>query len=457
METEVNMEEAILLNLVDKPGIFFKTVIPFMKSEYFNSIETQEIYNSILNHYNTYSKVPTKKELVLSIKNNEKIKDTIKSTSLNKMKDIYSGINEFTNNDYLLSETEKWIQKAEFTKAILTGVDRIKAGDSMSPVYDAFGDALKISFDSSMGSNIGDIDAVIGKLQEEKYTISTGVDTIDGILGGGFTPSTLNVIASQTHGGKSALMASMASSMLLKGYNTLFVTLEMSEEQTLKRIYSNILNININQFKSTNKSVFQSQWDSIVDSVGDLQVKEFPTGTLTTMQLENYVEKLENSTGKKIDAIFVDYLTIMNANSVNQSIGSYGFYKIIAEELRSMSQKLGIPIITAQQMNRSGFNTTEAGLESVGDSLAIAQTSDTFMIINRTEDLDNLNQISLAFKKNRNTGNMDTLVLNVDYEHMRYASLGSLDGVTPPQIEQKANKIETEASNLFGDVDFTFD
>jgi len=151
----------------------------------------------------------------------------------------------------------------------------------------------------------------------------------------------------------SAFMASQAANMLLKGNKILYLTLEMSEEETAKRIDANILDIDINELRRTEIDVIKDKFNRVKDSIGELIIKEYAAGTFNTLHLEGLLQELSVD-GFVPDAIFIDYIGLMASSRISLSTagGSYGYIKSIAEELHGFSKKHDTRIITASQLNR---------------------------------------------------------------------------------------------------------
>ena len=80
-----------------------------------------------------------------------------------------------------------------------------------------------------------------------------------------------------------------------------------------------------------------------------------------------------------------------------------------------MSYEFNCPIISATQVNRSGFSVDEPGLETISESTGLAATADAiFSIWQRDEDKE-LGIINLGIVKNRFGPNFGSTVLRVDY------------------------------------------
>lgn len=412
------MQEAIIFSLLEKPT-YLRTVLDKLKNEYFDN-EHQIVFKTLKAYINHYDNVPTKKELVLSIKNNPHLSEDVKGKTLTVFKDIFTQQDEYQNPKFLLDKTLEFIQYKEFTINVLKGAELITNKGDFTPIVDALTEALKISFDEEIGTDVADIEAIASYLVSTiESDLTTGIFNIDKVMH--LLPKTLSIVSSVSHGGKSVFLATTASHLILeKKKNVVFLTLEMSENETLKRIYANILNHDINTFKTTPKEVISQKFDEIKDHLGRLIVKEYPPNMLTANMIEAYLERLQTQTGIKPDLLIVDYLGIMASNVLSPSVGPYAYFKRIAEELRALAIKLNIPILSAAQINRSGYGNTSAGLEAVSDSIGIAQTADIFFILSRTKEMDDLNQANIMFKKNRSTGFLGDCLIGTDFSRMRF-------------------------------------
>jgi replicative DNA helicase len=436
---ENNIENTIIQSLLTNP-IYFSKVFSHLKVEHFNNIENQEIYSSIKNYYSKYQDAPKPKEIGISLKD-IKIEKLQKST-IEHFKAIMKN-EKISNFDFLIDKSQEYVQKQEFVKAILGGAEAIQKNTDLAPVYGAIGDALKINFDADVGHNYNNINERLEYYKKKIFGLETGIKDLDDMLGG-FRPKTLNVVASVSHGGKSLFMAHCAANLLLQGKKVLFLTLEMSELEVAKRIDANVLDIDINTFKSIDNDTFTNAYNSVKDSLGTLIIKEHPAGSFDVLKLESMMGELYNEEDFIPDIIFVDYLTLMKSTRVPATVGSYTLYKLISEELHGFAKKYNLPIVTAAQLNRSGYGNTSSGIESVADSLGIAMTADTFFSIIRNKEMDDLNQILITFQKNRNTGNMGNTIIGIDYPKMRYYSLTNTNNDT------NNNNSLNNANNRFG-------
>ena len=77
------------------------------------------------------------------------------------------------------------------------------------------------------------------------------------------------------------------------------------------------------------------------------------------------------------------------------------YVKAIAEELRGLAVETNVPIMSATQTTRSGFTSTDNGLEDTSDSIGLPATADFMFALISNEELDGLNQIAIKQLKNR--------------------------------------------------------
>ena len=135
------------------------------------------------------------------------------------------------------------------------------------------------------------------------------------------------------------------------------------------------------------------------------------------------VKELAIKKSFKPDMIFIDYLNICASSRFKGglNINSYTLVKSIAEELRGLAVETNVPIMSATQTTRSGFVSSDIGLEDTSESFGLPATADLMFALISTEELEDLGQIAVKQLKNRY--NDPTIhkrfVLNIDRAKMR--------------------------------------
>ncbi len=222
------------------------------------------------------------------------------------------------------------------------------------------------------------------------------------------------------------------------GLNCCIITLEMSEQIYIKRLAINYLDIDIDEYDDiTNDSARLQQ---IIESKkvsngnglkvpGIFRIKEFPTGSASTLDIENYINKIQDKYDMKFNLIIIDYLNIMknwrNPNTENL----YLKIKQIAEDVRALSQRLETCIVTATQLNRAGSSTSNIQMTDVSESMGIVQTVDALFAILNRDDFDISNgTIRLKQLAVRNVPPDETPeTFNLNQKHLRIEEMNNLN------------------------------
>ena len=160
----------------------------------------------------------------------------------------------------------------------------------------------------------------------------------------------------------------------------------------------------IDEISDLPKEMYKSKLKKISDHVkGKLIIKEYPTASAGSTHFRNLLDELWLKRKFKPDIIFIDYLNICTSSRLknNGAVNSYTFVKAIAEELRGLAIEKNVPIFSATQVNRSGFNNSDMGLEDTSESFGLPQTADLMFALISTEELEEREQIMVKQLKNR--------------------------------------------------------
>lgn len=88
---------------------------------------------------------------------------------------------------------------------------------------------------------------------------------------------------------------------------------------------------------------------------------------------------------------------LKNSNNIN----SYTYVKSIAEELRGLAVEYNVPVFSATQVNRTGYQNSDIGLEDTSESFGLPVTADFMFAMISNDELDEMNQILIKQLKNR--------------------------------------------------------
>lgn len=419
------IELKILSHLVSNEN-YARKVLPFVKPEYFSDNAHRVIYQTVSAYVDSYNSIPSIEALTIDV---DKI-DGLNSDTFNKIVEIIPELKADANTDldWLLDQTEKYCQDRAVYNAIMESINILdgKAKDkSKGAIPQILSEALAISFDTSVGHDfLSDSDSRYDFYHQKEEKIEFDLDFFNKITRGGLPRKTLNVALAGTGVGKTLFMCHCAAGNLSAGYNVLYVTMEMSEERIAERIDSNLLNVTTDELKIMPKDAYDKKIERVRNKCkGRLIIKEYPTSSAGSSNFRHLLQELKLKRKFIPDIIYIDYLNICSSSrmKMGNSINSYMYIKAIAEELRGLAVEFNVPIITATQTNRDGYNSSDVDLTNTSESFGLPATADLMFAIISTEELENIGQLLIKQLKNRynDVGLHRNFIIGVDRAKMR--------------------------------------
>ena len=264
---------------------------------------------------------------------------------------------------------------------------------------------MAVSFDTTVGHDyLENSDARYEFYHRKEERIPFDLDFFNKITKGGLPAKTLNIALAGTGVGKSLFMCHVASSCMVLGKNVLYITLEMAEEKIAERIDANLLNITLDDLMDLPKDMYDKKVAKVREkTTGKLIIKEYPTASASVTHFRTLLNELNLKRSFVPDIIFVDYLNICCSSRIKAgaNINSYTYVKSIAEELRGLAVEYNVPIVSATQTTRSGFTSSDPGLEDTSESFGLPATADLMFALISSEELEELGQIMVKQLKNR--------------------------------------------------------
>jgi len=406
---------------------YSRKVLPFLKSEYFQSRSHKITFTLIENYVKSYNKMPSKEAVLSSLQGLENLTEDEFKICDGEINALKADLN--TSIDWLTDETEKFCQEKAVYNAIMDSIKIIDKKDvkrSKGSIPQILTEALAVSFDTNIGHDfIEDSDRryAFYHLKEEK--IDFDLEFFNKITKGGLSRKTLNIILASTGVGKTMFMTHCASHNLTVGKNVLYITMEMSEERIAERIDANLMDMTIDDLKELPKEYFDKKISKIREKTrGKLIVKEYPTAAAGSAHFRHLIQELRIKKNFIPDIIYIDYLNICASARMKMggTVNSYMYVKAIAEELRGLAVEFDLPIISATQSNRDAYNSSDVGLDNTSESFALPATADLMFALISTEELEGLNQILVKQLKNRydDPANNRRFVIGVNKAKMKF-------------------------------------
>ena len=418
----------------DFEKIFFR--LSLVKTKYLKSIKSGfytsqeiDILSQLSNKFfERFNETPKQEQLNMLIQRSEKAKEKITPEILTLIFEV--DLDQY-DDEWLTTTAEAWIKWRTFDTSLIDTIEFIKTTqvtpenvDSIvTKVKGLINDRNNLSFNSDLGLDFFEVDS---HDQKDTEKISTGYNFLDRMLGGGYDRGgNLIVYAGEQNIGKSIYLANDAANFVKMGTNTVVVTAEMAAHKFVKRMGSNLLTININEYaeKAKNKDHIKRRLETVGDGLtppGSLFVKQFPTSQATVLDIEAYVNQIEEERQIKVGAVVIDYINIL-ANYRNQNTeNTYMKIKQIAEDLRAMGIRNNWLIVTATQITRNGYNSSDIGMTDIAESAGLSHTADVMLGIIQ-DDLMRANaEYWLKVLKIRDgEGKGTKCKLNINWNYMR--------------------------------------
>lgn len=377
------------------------------KMSYYSDFPISVALNILIKFHRKYNELPTvdllKDMVIKATANNNKYDSKLINTSIDSALNLDINVDE----EFIRDSVVNFISSINTYNIILDNIERIKSQKDVSYLLKELSEIENLRVDNSdLGfSYFNDLGKHIEELENPEQRIPTGYEKLDKLLTGGWLKNgrMLALLLAASHVGKSLVLGNLAINSLKQGKFAVIISLEMSEHVYSTRIDAAITNSDINTLHlETDELSNKVNKFKRLHPDAELVIKEFAAKTVNCRQLINYLKRLQEKFNRKIDIVYIDYLTLLAPCNGKYKDGLYETGSTLAIEARAMSYELECPVISAVQGNRSTFNSDEnTGMEAVSESIAIAQTADVMITLFQTDSLRKENLIGYEIAKNR--------------------------------------------------------
>jgi len=235
--------------------------------------------------------------------------------------------------------------------------------------------------------------------------IKTGFDNIDRRING-FKDGDLIIVAGRPGMGKTTWALNIATNNILTGKTVLIFSLEMTNEQLVKKIISSESGLSMDVLLTGKMTA--NQWDTfnkIESKLADSSLYVYDRSPITIETLINKTKAIQAI--KDIDLIVVDYLQLlMTSNKApSNSDSRAASMTYISNLLKGLAKDIGCPLISLSQLNRGVEARTDKRpvLSDLRDSGSIEQDADMVIMLYRQEYYDSLDTglAEVIIRKNR--------------------------------------------------------
>ena len=241
----------------------------------------------------------------------------------------------------------------------------------------------------------------------QKYKgISTGFGSLDYLITG-LQPSDLIILAARPSMGKTAFALNVGLNIALRGKSVGVISLEMSKEQLVERLFVSMLAVD--SWKMKNGQLTQDDFmrmGNVMDQLNNCKIFIDDSPGAAVAELRAKARRLQMEHG--LDLLIVDYLQLMSMGKGTLSVTNrVQEISEISRSLKQLARELHIPIMALSQLSRAveARPVKIPQLSDLRESGAIEQDADVVMMMYREdyyeEDTDRQGITDIYVRKHR--------------------------------------------------------
>lgn len=222
----------------------------------------------------------------------------------------------------------------------------------------------------------------LNDMQEGKVKpfLSTGLNNLDDILGGGLISEGLITLAGRPGQGKTVVGLVIAENVAAAGGRVLYESLEMSKNQLWARRVARMSGISFTKIMGGTFENDEQDWRKIAEATSALARRELYINSLNA-----HIDDIERHVRQagKLDLIVVDHLGLIIPDGKSDSL--YYPTTMASHALKRLAKSTGTPILMLCQLNRANTNRQDkrGTLSDLRNSGAIEEDSDAVIFIHR--------------------------------------------------------------------------
>lgn len=235
----------------------------------------------------------------------------------------------------------------------------------------------------------------------------------------GWLPEQLITIGARTSVGKSVVATQSAITACTAGKSVAMFSLEMSDQEVMDRMIASIGKVNLKNIKSN--PLTKDERERLLQAAETLKTFNFEIDDKADVTIDYITSKALRLAQRPegLDFIIIDYLqlitTVGNKNNRQEAVAE------ISRAMKKLAKQLKIPIMILVQLNRADKNEEDDRLPKIDDireSGAIAQDSDTILLIHRklnAEEIDPKALFIIGKNRNGSTGRMISVRCSLEF------------------------------------------
>jgi replicative DNA helicase len=387
------IEDIFISFLMSSPDLFVRCK-GIIRSDYFDDRQNRDTIAFIESYSTDFSKIPPL-EAIQAVTHKEINIMTLEAA---------------VHDAWFLREFEKFCKHKALRDAILASPTLLDQGR-----YGEVEASIKLAVQIALVKDLGldyyaDPKSRLEALKENKGQCSTGWKTVDEKLFGGLNKGEITIFAGQSGAGKSLFLQNLAVNWAMAGLNVVYLSLELSEKLCAMRIDAMHTNYETRDVMRNIDDVHMKIRASQQRSKGSLRIKQMPNGC-TTNDIRAFIKEYEIHSGKKVNAILVDYLDLMSPMS--KKISAENLFvkdKYVTEELRNLAVELDMVTVSASQLNRGSYEEIEFDPSHIAGGISKVNTADNVIGIFTSAAMKEGGRYQIQFMKTRSSSGVGSKV-----------------------------------------------
>lgn len=397
----VEAEQAVLGAILKEGDLIQDCTFP---AEYFGKREHQLIYQAMqaLQKKNENIDIMT---VVIELQETNQIEEVGGVSYLHGLADAVPTTANFSFYVHALTEGYR-LRKAQ---ALALSLVLSPTEEKINEVYQKLGALQELSSSSIRTIQDGLFDIYEDLLSPQgDIGVDTGLTDLNRLIGG-FQKGDLIIIAARPSMGKTAFALNIAMSHLKNGGVVDLFSLEMSEEQLLKRMLSAVARVNSKRWIDKNFS--KEDYEKIVQAIGIMGkwtgvLNDRPAQTIA--EIRSTVRQSMKQYPNQPHLIVIDYLQLI------QPIGHFERHDLaigeITKQLKNIAKEYHVPVVLLSQLNRGVESRADKRpmMSDIRDSGSVEQDADMIISLyrddyyNQPSNPNSTSIVELNVLKNRN-------------------------------------------------------
>lgn len=391
---DINLQTKTISLLLDPlDHVFREQIIDIIHIDYFESVYHKLVLKYAKKYIDKYNTIPGRETLKQTITFN--VKDKTQLPELHELVDIIFDY-EVKDKEFIVETTLDFFRKQSLKKSLLKAAEQFDIGN-FNEISNTITNAMKKFEPKSKGHNY--FRDFLKRMEDRIRNPVACFPGLDEYIRGGLAGGELAIVLSPTGGGKSMFLVKIGAEAFRSGKKVVYYSLELNEVSIGNRFDACLNNVPItyvNQYKDN----IEDTMKNIHSIGGDLNIVEYLNQKPTVNTLRNHLTSMYRESGFKPDIIIVDYADLMKPTT-HYSEKRHSLTDIY-ENLRNLGNEFNVPIWTASQVNRSGYNNEDFSLANIAEDIGKANTADLILGVART-NASKVNKVAkLLVMKNRN-------------------------------------------------------